>query len=134
MKHDITKYFVEIYLKMAQWYINDFPDYCCSSLGNENTLAIERSKHFTEAATKRHSSNLCLATIIKIIWECLWRSQIFKKIWNESCFSNISRVLISVVKQLCYKTAFLYNTSWWLLASFELIVARALQGYVFLEK
>ena len=32
--------------------MNDFSDYCCSSLENENTLAIERRNHFTEAATE----------------------------------------------------------------------------------
>ena len=66
MKQDITQYFVEIYLKMTQWRVI-FSDYCCSSLENENSLAIERRKHFTEAATERCSSNLCLAAIIKTI-------------------------------------------------------------------
>ena len=47
--------------------MSDFKDYCCSSLENENTLTIEMRKHFTEAATKRCSSNLCLAGILKII-------------------------------------------------------------------
>ena len=46
---------------------SDFSDYCCSSLENENTLAIEVRKHFIEAATERCSSKLCLAAIIKII-------------------------------------------------------------------
>ena len=46
--------------------VRDFSDYCCSSLENENILTIERKKNFTEAATERCSSNLCLA-IIKII-------------------------------------------------------------------
>ena len=59
--------------------VSDFSDYCCSSLENENTLAIERRKHFTEAVTQRCSSNLCLAAIIKIILKSLWRSQILKK-------------------------------------------------------
>ena len=45
--------------------VNDFSDYCCGSF--ENTLAIEREKYFTEAATGRCSSNLRLAAIIKII-------------------------------------------------------------------
>ena len=45
----------------------DFSDYCCSSPENENTLAIERRMHFTEAAIKRCYSNLCLVTFIKII-------------------------------------------------------------------
>ena len=66
MKQDITQYFVEIYLKMTQWRVI-FSDYCCSSLENENSLATERRKHFTEAATERCSSNLCLAAIIKTI-------------------------------------------------------------------
>ena len=47
--------------------MSDFSDYCCSSLKKENTLAIERRKHFTEAATEKCSSNFCLAAIIKII-------------------------------------------------------------------
>ena len=47
--------------------VSDFSDYCYSCLVNENTLAIERRKHFTEAATERCSSNLYLAAIIKII-------------------------------------------------------------------
>ena len=47
--------------------VSDFSDYCCSSLENEKTLAIERRKQFTEAANKRCSSNMCLAAIIKII-------------------------------------------------------------------
>ena len=47
--------------------VSDFSDYCCGSLENENTLAIEMRKHFTEAATERCSSNLCLAATIKII-------------------------------------------------------------------
>ena len=53
MKQDINKYSVGIYLKMT---------HSCSSLENENTLAIEMRKHFTEAATEKY-----LAAIIKII-------------------------------------------------------------------
>ena len=34
---------------------------------NKMALAIERRKRFTEAATERCFSNLCLAMIIKII-------------------------------------------------------------------
>ena len=41
--------------------MSDFSDYCCSSLENENALAIEKRNHFTEAATERCFSNLCLA-------------------------------------------------------------------------
>ena len=44
MKQDITKYFVEIFVKMT--LVSDFLDYCCSSVENKNTLAIERRKHF----------------------------------------------------------------------------------------
>ena len=51
--------------------MSNFSDYCCSSLENDNTLAIERRKHFTEAVTERFSSNLYLAAIIKIILKCL---------------------------------------------------------------
>ena len=47
--------------------VSDFSDYYCSSLEDENTLAIERGKNFTEAATKRFFSNLSLAAVIKII-------------------------------------------------------------------
>ena len=47
--------------------VSDFSDYCSNSLENENTLTIDRRKHFTEAATEIRSSNLCLAAIIKII-------------------------------------------------------------------
>ena len=54
--------------------------YCCSNLENDNILAIERRKYFTEAATERYSSNFCLAAIIKIILKCLRRSQILKKL------------------------------------------------------
>ena len=48
---------------MTQWRVIE--DYCCSSLENENTLAIEMRKHFTEASTEGFCSNLCLAAIIK---------------------------------------------------------------------
>ena len=51
--------------------VSDFSDSCCSSLENDNTLTIERRKHFTEAANEKCSSNLCLATIINIILKCL---------------------------------------------------------------
>ena len=64
MKQDINKYFIEI---KDDTVVSDFSGYCCSSLENENILAIERTRHFTEAATKRCSSNLCLAANIKII-------------------------------------------------------------------
>ena len=37
--------------------------YCCSNLDNENSLAIEMRKHFTEAATEKGTSNLCLAAV-----------------------------------------------------------------------
>ena len=47
--------------------MGDFQDYCCSILENENTLAIEMRKNFTEAVIERCFSNLCLAAIIKII-------------------------------------------------------------------
>ena len=40
--------------------MSDFLDYCCSSSENENTLVIERRKHFTEAATESCFSNLSL--------------------------------------------------------------------------
>ena len=70
--------------------LTDFVDNCCSSLENENTLAIVRRKHFPKAATERCSSNLCLAALN----------------WNERLYSCISRVFISVVKQLCYITTF----------------------------
>ena len=50
---------------------SDFQDYCCSKLETRITFAIEMRKHFTEAATERCSSNLCLAAIIKIILKCL---------------------------------------------------------------
>ena len=61
-------------------HFNDGSDYWRSGLENENTLVIERREPFTDAATKRCSSNLCLAAIIEIIWKCLWRSQTLKKI------------------------------------------------------
>ena len=32
--------------------MNDFQDYCCSNLEDQNTLAIEMRKHFTAAATE----------------------------------------------------------------------------------
>ena len=47
--------------------VTDFSDYYCRSIQNDISLAIERRKHFTEAATKRCYSDLCLADIIKII-------------------------------------------------------------------
>ena len=48
VKQDITKYFVEIYLKMTFY----FSDYCCSSFVNENTLAIERRNTFQKQPPK----------------------------------------------------------------------------------
>ena len=50
---------------------------------------------------------------------------------NERLFRCISRISISVVKQLRFVTAFFKNTSRSLLATFELIMDRALRGYVF---
>ena len=47
--------------KACRWTDSD------CNLENDNTLAIEMRKHFTETATKRCSSNLCLAAIIKVI-------------------------------------------------------------------
>ena len=47
--------------------VSDFSDCCCSSLENKNTLAIDRRKQFTEAATERCTSNLRLAIITQII-------------------------------------------------------------------
>ena len=100
--------------------MSDFQDYCCSNLENENTSTIEMWTYFTEAATERCSSDLCLATIIKIILKCLWRNQIFKLVqintfWvnfqinsNEHLFRYISRIFIAAVKQLCY-VAFFYK-------------------------
>ena len=44
-----------------------FSDCYYSSLKNENTLTIEKGKHFTKAATEECSSNLCFAAIIKSI-------------------------------------------------------------------
>ena len=35
--------------------MSDFSDYCCRSLENENTLAIEKRKRFKEAATEKCS-------------------------------------------------------------------------------
>ena len=49
-------------LKLIQWW-----DYCFSNLENKIILAIEMRYHFTEAATERCSSNLCLAAFVKII-------------------------------------------------------------------
>ena len=91
-------------------------------------MAIESWKHFIEATGKSCSSNLSLAVIIKII-KNVCEEVNFKKIWNERYFSYISRVFISVVKQLCYVIAFLLNTSQWLLTTFKLVVARSLQDY-----
>ena len=48
-------------MKTCRW-VNRF-----SNLENDNTLAFEMRKHFTEADTERCSSNLCLAAITKII-------------------------------------------------------------------
>ena len=59
--------------------VSDFSDYCYSSFENENTLAIEKRNHFTQAVTERCSLNLCLASIIN-----LWRSQILKKIHGKA--------------------------------------------------
>ena len=62
----LNKYFVEIYLKMKQrWVI--FKIIAAVALENKNTLAIEIRKHFTEAASERCFSNLCLAATIKTI-------------------------------------------------------------------
>ena len=52
---------------MASDFATVVSEYCYSSLENKNTLAIEMRKHFTEAATKRCSLNLCLAAVVKII-------------------------------------------------------------------
>ena len=66
MKQDITQYFVETYLKVTQcWVIFQFV--AAVILENDNILAIHWRKHFTEAATERSSSSLCLAAFIKII-------------------------------------------------------------------
>ena len=54
----------EIKVSKLNKVVGDFKDDCCSSLENEHTLAIEMKKHFIEAASKRCSSNLCLAAII----------------------------------------------------------------------
>ena len=62
MKHDITKYTTYWNLFKDDAVVGDFQDYSLL------TLTIEMRKHFTEAATERSSSNLCLAAIIKIIW------------------------------------------------------------------
>ena len=56
-----------VYLFKNDTVVSDFSDYFCKSLENKNTLAIERRKHFTEAATERRSSNLCFIAIIKTI-------------------------------------------------------------------
>ena len=60
----LNKYFVEIYLKISHgWVI--FKIIATVSLENENTLGIEiKKKHFTEAASKRYSSDLYLAATI----------------------------------------------------------------------
>ena len=59
--------------------VSDFEDYYCNNLENENTLAIEMRKHFTEAATEKCSSNLCLGAFKNAYHlKCLWRSQIIK--------------------------------------------------------
>ena len=62
------------YYKIFCWHlfkddtvVSDFSDYCCSSLENEKNLASERRSHFTEAASERYYSNLCLVAIIAII-------------------------------------------------------------------
>ena len=47
--------------------VNDFSDYCCSSLESKNTLTIEMRKYFPEAATESCFSNICFTAIIKII-------------------------------------------------------------------
>ena len=41
----------------------------------------------------------------------------------------ISRIFIAVVKTVTHITEFLWNTSWLLLAFFEITVARAVKGY-----
>ena len=80
-----------------------------------------------------------------VLQNCVWKllSKLFKyvcegvtfsKSWNERFFRYIPRIFISVVKELRYVTDSLQNTFTWLLATFELIVTRALQVYVWLPK
>ena len=61
MKQDITKKTFCSNLFKDDTVVIDFEDYCCCNLESEYTLAIEIRKQFTEAATEKSSSNLCLA-------------------------------------------------------------------------
>ena len=58
----------------------------------------------------------------------------FQKSLNNHLIRYISKVFVSVVKQSCYVTAFLWNCSQRLLATLALIVARVLQGYACLPE
>ena len=109
--------------------VSNFSDYCCSSLENENTLAIERRKHFTVAITERCSSNFCLAAIIKIILKYLWRSQIWKKI-KISAFKLHFKGLHLSCKTVMLRNSFSLKHLSMATGNF---VARAFQGYVCLR-
>ena len=79
---------------------------CCSNLENENTLAIEMRKCFTEAANENSSSNLCLAAITKILKKCLWRSQIFKvKVYFKDFHLNCKAVMLHNSMHLAIATS-----------------------------
>ena len=81
--------------------VSDFEDCCCSNLEKENTLAIKMRKHFTEAATERFSSNLCLAAFKNAFHlKMSVKESNFQSSSNERLFRYISRIFISVVKQL----------------------------------
>ena len=56
-----------------------------------------KEKTLYRNTTKRCSSNLCLAAIIKIIQNCLRRSQIFKKMPFKLHFKVYSKPFIKII-------------------------------------
>ena len=78
--------------------VSDFEDYYCNNLENENTLAIEMRKHFTEAATEKCSSNLCLGAFKNAYHlKMSVKESNYQSTSNERLFRYISRIFISVM-------------------------------------
>ena len=111
---------------------------CCSNLENKNALVIEMRKHFTEAATEsvlqicvwylllKSLKNVCEGVRLSRYISIFFYISIYFKVYFKDFHLNCKTVML--------RNSFSLKHLSMALRTFELIVARTLQGYVCLRK
>ena len=105
-EQNITKYFLEIYLKMTQWWLIFQIIVVILVVKKTRLLWPLKGESTLQKQTPKAILQICVWQLLLKSFKNVCEAVKLKKKKNEHLFSFVSNIFISFVKQLCYIMAF----------------------------